>query len=85
MSDLLKANLKNLICETLDLEDVSPEDLQDDAPLMNSDLGIDSIDALELVVQVEKQFGIKIENSEEARKALASVASLAEFIESKQS
>ena len=80
MSDPLSAHLKRLIVETLRLEDVKPEDIQDDAPLIGSGLSLDSIDAVELVLKFEKEFGIKITSSEESRQALASVAHLAEYI-----
>lgn len=80
MSDPLLAHLKRLIIDTLKLEDVSPDQLADDEPLMGSGLNLDSIDALELVVRIEKEFGLKISNSEESRQALATLASLAEFI-----
>lgn len=83
MTDL-KHRLKELIIEALNLEDVEPQDLADDEPLMDAGMGLDSIDALELVVRVEKEFGIKIKNSEEAREALGSVNSLAAFVESRQ-
>lgn len=79
----LKLRLKALIIEALDLEGMSPGDIPDDEPLMTSGLGLDSIDALELVVRLEKEFGFKIKNSEEARQALANINSLAGFIESK--
>jgi acyl carrier protein len=77
MSDDLELRLKQLIIKTLELDDVKPEDIADDQPLMNSDLGLDSIDALELVVQIEKNFGIKLESSEAAKAALESVRSMA--------
>jgi len=80
----LKHRLKALIIEALNLEDMAPEDLADNEPLMDSGMGLDSIDALELVVRVEKEFGIKIKNSEEAREALQSVDALAAFIQSRQ-
>ncbi|HWA86552.1 MAG TPA: phosphopantetheine-binding protein [Opitutus sp.] len=80
MPDSLIQRLKQLIISTLKLEDVSPADLADDEPLIGSGLNLDSIDALELVVTLEKEFGIKISSSEESRQALASVAHLAEFI-----
>ena len=80
MPDPLKTKLKQLIVATLKLEDVKPEDLADDEPLIGSGLNLDSIDALELVVTLEKEYGIKIKSSEESRVALASVAHLAEFI-----
>lgn len=83
MPDPLIVRLKELIVTRLKLEDVRPEDLADDEPLIGSGLNLDSIDALELVVTLEKEFGIKISSSEESRAALASIAHLAEFIRSR--
>jgi len=80
MSDPLLPRLKSIIVETLRLEDVTPEEIPDDEPLIGGGLSLDSIDALELVVKLEKEFGIKITSSEESRSALASVSSLAAFI-----
>jgi acyl carrier protein len=80
MSDDLEFKIKQLIVKTLDLKDIKPEDISDDQPLMDSDLGLDSIDALELVVQIEKSFGIKLQNSEAAKAALKSVRSMADQI-----
>lgn len=80
MPDPLKTRLKQLIVSTLKLEDVAPETLADDEPLIGSGLNLDSIDALELVVTLEREFGIKIASSEESRQALASIGRLAEFI-----
>lgn len=85
MSDPLVARLKSLIVQTLKLDDVRPEDIPDDEPLIGSQrFGLDSIDALELVVKLEREFGVKISSSEESRKALASVGALAEFIKATQ-
>ena len=85
MSDPLVARLKTLIVETLRLTDVRPEDIPDDEPLFGSPrFGLDSIDALELVVRLEKEFGVKIGSSEESRKALASVGALAAFVRAAQ-
>jgi acyl carrier protein len=80
MSASLEERLKHLIVEVLRLEDVTPADLSDDEPLFGTKLQLDSIDALELVVRLEKDFGIKIASSEESREALGSVATLAAFI-----
>ena len=80
MTDPLISRLKNLIVDTLRLEGVSADDIDDKAPLIGSGLALDSIDALELVVKIEREFGIKISSSEESRQALASVSSLADFI-----
>lgn len=80
MPDPLSEKIKRLIIDTLRLEDLTPEQIKDDEPLIGSGLSLDSIDALELVVKIEKEFGIKIASAEESRRALASVCSLTEFI-----
>lgn len=85
MSDPLKARLKALIVESLKLTDVRPEDIPDDEPLFGSPrFGLDSIDALELVVRLEKEFRVKISSSEESQRALASIEALANFIRERQ-
>ena len=80
MPDPLIANLKQLIVDTRRLEDVAPADIPDNEPLVGGGLSLDSIDALELVVRLEKEYGIKIATSEEAKSALANVAALAAYI-----
>ena len=85
MPDPLNLRLKALIVSTLRLDDVKPEEIPDDEPLFGSPrFGLDSIDALELVVRLEKEFGVKIGSSEESRRALASVSALSEYIRSAQ-
>lgn len=84
MSETLKSELKQLIVETLNLEDVRPEEIADDEPIFGSGLDLDSIDGLELVLQLEKTYGIKIGSSEESRTALQSINVLAQFIEDKR-
>jgi acyl carrier protein len=81
MSDPLVTRLKTLIVATLKLTEVRPDDIPDEEPLIGSPrLGLDSIDALELVLAIEKEFGVKIGSSEESRKALANVRTLAAYI-----
>jgi acyl carrier protein len=80
MPDPLSVRLKQLIVETLRLEDIQPANIPDNEPLVGGGLSLDSIDALELVVRLEKEFGIKISSSEEARVALSSVSSLTAFV-----
>ena len=76
----LTEKLKKEIIEVLNLEDVKPEDIDVDAPLFGDGLGLDSIDALELIVLLEKNYGIKIEDPKEGRKILTSVRTMADFI-----
>ncbi len=85
MSQPLKQELKHLIVEKLNLHDVDPAEIKDDEPLFESGLGLDSIDALELVLSIEKKYGVKISSSEESRKALANIDTLAAFIGQHQS
>ena len=76
--------LKSKIIESLKLQDVTPEQIEDDAPLFGTGLGLDSIDALELVVLLEKEYGIVIKDIEEGRPAFRSARTLADFIEAKR-
>ena len=73
--------LKDIIIEELNLEDLKPEEIDDDAPLFGEGLGLDSLDAVELVVQVQKHFNVEIKNMEEGRFAFQSINSLGNFIE----
>lgn len=85
MSQLLAtpSRIKNLIVNSLHLDGMKPEMIEDDAPLFGEGLGLDSVDALELVVALEKEFGIKIKSQELGREVFSSVSSLSEFIESR--
>jgi acyl carrier protein len=80
MAEDLVLELKKLIINTLKLEDITPEDIEDDAPLFGEGLGLDSIDALELVVSLEKTYGVFIPDSEVGKKVFRSVNALAEFV-----
>ena len=83
--DTVIADLKELIVRTLRLEDVSPEDVVDSEPLFGEGLGLDSIDALELVVAIEREYQVEIPDAEVGRRAFASVNALADFILEKSS
>jgi acyl carrier protein len=72
--------LKQQIIEQLNLEDMSPDDIDEKAPLFNEGLGLDSIDALELIVLLEREYGIKMENPQDGKKVFYSVETLAQFI-----
>ena len=76
----LIGELKVKIIQTLGLIDVGPEDIKDDSPLVGGDIGIDSIDVLELVMMIEKDYGVKIESKDLGVKVFASVRALATHI-----
>jgi acyl carrier protein len=80
----LKLKLKELLIKELNLEDITPDTFADDLPLFGEGLGLDSLDAVELVVIIQKEFGIDIPDIKEGQKAFASVQSLAEYIQAKQ-
>ncbi len=79
MEELIE-QLKKQIIEQLNLEDLEPEDIDPEEPLFGDGLGLDSIDALELIVLLEKQYGIKIENPKDGQKIFYSVSTMAKFI-----
>lgn len=82
MTDLIE-EIKILVIETLDLEEITPADIDADAGLFADGLGLDSIDALELGVALQKRYGVKIDaNSEDVKKWFYSVSSLSNFIKS---
>lgn len=78
----LKDRIKRLIVERLKLE-TDPSEIGDNEPLFGEGLGLDSIDALELVLGLEQEFGVKIEDEEVGGEALASVSALAAFVREK--
>lgn len=82
--DELTAELKVKLISTLGLMDIKPRDIKDDAQLIGGDIGIDSIDVLELVMMIEKDYGIRIENKELGAKVFASVRALSTYIFEKQ-
>jgi acyl carrier protein len=72
--------LKEHIIEALNLEEITPEDIDNDAPLFGDGLGLDSIDALELIVILDRYYGIKLANPAEGKAIFKSVASIAEYV-----
>ena len=84
MEELI-VKLKAEIIEVLNLEDISPEDIEAEAPLFGEGgLGLDSIDALELIVLLEKNYEIKIENPQDGKQIFFSIQSMADFITEQQ-
>ncbi len=83
MEELLE-KIKLQVIEVLNLEDVETSDIDSDAALFGDGLGLDSIDALELIVLLEKQYGIKIEDPKDGKKIFHSIRTIAEYIEEKK-
>lgn len=79
MEELI-TNLKQQIIEAVNLDGMTPDDIENDAPLFGDGLGLDSIDALELIMLLEKQYGIKLANPAEGKAIFKSVSTMADFI-----
>ncbi len=78
--EALIAKLKNEIIDVLNLSEMTPESINEDEPLFVEGLGLDSIDALELIVLLERNYGLKLVTAEEGKTVLKSVRTMAEFI-----
>ena len=85
MDQTLIHDIKSLIITSLNLEDITPADIDTDAPLFGEGLGLDSIDALELGLALKKKYGVTLSaESEESRRVFASVAAIAAFVEAQR-
>ena len=80
MKEELIEKLKSEIIEVLNLEDLTPADIDADAPLFGEGLGLDSIYALELIVLLERNYGIKLKDAAEGKEVFKSVAVMADYI-----
>ena len=80
----LKITLKQQLVEQLNLKDVKPEDIGDDQLIFGEGLGLDSIDALELIVMLQQYYGIRLTKADNGQKILATVSSMAEYITAHQ-
>jgi len=76
----LKLQLKEQIIEALSLEDITPADIEDAAPLFGEGLGLDSIDALELLMVLDKNYGIKFQDRAESKAVFASINAMADYV-----
>ena len=83
MEDLI-VKIKEQVIEVLNLEDVEVTDIDTDSALFGDGLGLDSIDALELIVLLEKHYGIKIEDPKDGKKIFQTIRTIAEFIDEKK-
>ncbi|WP_370900608.1 phosphopantetheine-binding protein [Chryseobacterium gossypii] len=77
----LKIELKHKIIEVLNLEDISAEEIKDSDPLFGGGLGLDSIDALELIVLLDKDYGIKLSDPKKGKEIFQSIDTMSKFIE----
>ena len=77
----LKQQLKKQIVEFLNLKSVNPDDIKDDEPLFGEGLGLDSIDSIELIVLLSREYGITIQDPKEGRKILVDINTMVEYIE----
>ncbi len=77
----LKQTLKEQIIQFLNLTDKKPEDIKDDEPLFGEGLGLDSIDSIELIVLLSREYGISIQDPKEGRKVLVDINTMADYIE----
>lgn len=85
MVESIESRLKTLIVDSLMLEDIAPDEIEDEAPLFGEGLGLDSIDALELALAIHKEFGVRTSADDERnREIFFSVRSLSDFIRTEQ-
>lgn len=78
--ETLILKLKKEIIDVLNLEDMKPEDIDDNAPLFGQGLGLDSIDALELIILLEKNYGIRLKDSATGKEVFKTIRTMAEYV-----
>ncbi len=82
--DELKQKIKEIFVNDLKIQGVKPEDIADDTQLFGDGLGLDSLDAVELVVLIQKHFGVEIANMDEGKEAFVDINTLAKYIKERQ-
>lgn len=76
----IRKTLKEMIIRDLSLEDITPEEIKDEEPLFGDGLGLDSLDAVEIVVLLQRQFGVEIKNMDQGREIFFSINTIADFV-----
>lgn len=78
--DELKQELKELLVENLSLEDIKPEEIGDDTPLFGEGIGLDSLDGVEIVVMLQRQYGLDVKDMQKGREIFQSINTLANYV-----
>lgn len=76
----IKTKLKKLLVAQLSLEDLNPEDIEDDGELFGEGLGLDSLDAVEIVVMLQRHFGVEVKTAQQSREVFRSINTLAKYV-----
>ncbi len=76
----IREKLKVLLVDQLSLDDVEPEEIEDDAELFGEGLGLDSLDAVEIVVMLQRNFGMEVKDMEKSREVFRTIATLADYV-----
>ena len=76
----IREKLKVLLVDQLSLDDVEPEEIEDDAELFGEGLGLDSLDAVEIVVMLQRNFGMEVKDMEKSREVFRTISTLAEYV-----